>query len=92
MKRKSVRPYTEERTRNTDAVWLVTDASDRLDVDTDELVDFDGLGREGTDPVTTGRVGSVVTVTMTGPECLQTTATSAQTQHHCQSQGTDALA
>ena len=27
MKRKLVRPYSEERTRNTHAVWLVTDAS-----------------------------------------------------------------
>ena len=56
MKRKLVRPYTEGRTRNTHAVWLVTDASDRLDVDMDELVDPDGLGEEGTDTVSTGRV------------------------------------
>ena len=45
-----------EHERNTHAVWPVTDASDRLDVDMDELVDPDGLGREGTDTVTTGRV------------------------------------
>ena len=33
MKRKLVRPNTEGRTRNTHAVWPVTDASDRLDVE-----------------------------------------------------------
>ena len=47
---------TEGRTRNTHAVWPVTDASDRLDVDMDESVEFDGLGGEGTDTVGTGRV------------------------------------
>ena len=56
MKRKPVRPYTEGRTRNTHAVWPVTDASDRLDVDMDELVDPDGLGGEVTDTVGTARV------------------------------------
>ena len=56
MKRKLVRPYTEGRTRNTHAVWPVTDASDRLDVDMDELVDPDGLGGEVTDTVGTARV------------------------------------
>ena len=56
MKRKPVRPYTEGRTRNTHAVWPVTDASDRLDVDMDEPVDPDGLGGEGTDTASTGRV------------------------------------
>ena len=44
MKRKPVRPYTEGRTRNTHAVWAVTDAFDQLDVDTGEPVDPDGLG------------------------------------------------
>ena len=39
---KTVHP--EGRTRNSHAVWLVTDASDRADVDMDELVDPDGLG------------------------------------------------
>ena len=39
MKRKLVRPYTEGRTRNTQAVWLVVDASDRLDVEMDETTD-----------------------------------------------------
>ena len=47
MKRKPVRPYTVGRTRNTHAVWPVTDASDRLDVDVDKPVDLDGLGGEG---------------------------------------------
>ena len=56
MKRKLVRPYTEGRAKNTDAVWPVTDASDRLDVDMDEPVDPGGLGEEGTDTVSTGRV------------------------------------
>ena len=56
MKRKLVRPYTEGRTRNTDAVWPVTDASDRRDVDMDEPVEPDGLGEEGTDTVGTARV------------------------------------
>ena len=46
MKRKLGRPYTEGRTRNTHAVWLVAD----------ELVDPDGLGGEGTDIASTGRV------------------------------------
>ena len=56
MKRKPVRPYTEFHTRNTHAVWPATDASDRLDVDMDEPVDPDGLGGEGTDTASTGRV------------------------------------
>ena len=56
MKRKLVRPHTEGRTRNTHAVWPVTDASDRLDVDTDEPADPDGLGREVIDTVGTARV------------------------------------
>ena len=56
MNRKLVRPYTEGRTRNTHAVWLVTDASERLDVDIDEPVDPDGLGGEVTDTVGTARV------------------------------------
>ena len=55
-KRKLVRPYTEGRTTNTHAVWLVTDASDRLDVAMDEPADPDGLGGEGTDTVGTARV------------------------------------
>ena len=38
------------------AVWPVTDASDRLDVDMDEPVDPDGLGGEVTDTVGTARV------------------------------------
>ena len=56
MKRKLVRPYTEGRTRNTHAVWPVTDASDRLDVDMDEFADPVGLGGEVTDTVGTARV------------------------------------
>ena len=56
MKRKPVRPYTVGRTRNTHAVWPVTDASDRLDVDVDKPVDLDGLGGEVTDTVGTARV------------------------------------
>ena len=44
------------RTRNTHPVWSVIDASDRLDVDMDEPVDPHGLGEEGTDTVSTGRV------------------------------------
>ena len=56
LKRKLVRPYTEGRTRNTHDVWLVTDASDRLDVDMDEPADPDGLGGEVTDTVGTARV------------------------------------
>ena len=43
MKRKPGRPDTEERTRNTHAVWFVTDASDQFDVNMDEPVDRDGL-------------------------------------------------
>ena len=39
MKGKLVRPFTEVRTRNTRAFLLVTDASERLDVDMDELVE-----------------------------------------------------
>ena len=54
--RKLVRPYTEVRTRNTLAVWLVTDASDRADVDMEELVDPDGLGGEETGTMSTVRV------------------------------------
>ena len=50
-KREPVRPHTEERTRNTHAVWPVTDASDRADVDMDEPADPDGLGGEVTDTV-----------------------------------------
>ena len=56
VKRKRVRPYTEEHTRNKHAVWLVTDASDRLGVDMDEPADPEGLGGEGTDTVSTARV------------------------------------
>ena len=121
-KREPVRPHTAGRTRNTHAVWLVTDASDRADVDMDESADPDGLGEEVTDTVGTARVLAVprtptktereehdvshvpyrpwcrfswvedwrdftwhraVTVMMTDPECLLTTATSAGTQHHC---------
>ena len=52
MKRKLVRPHTEGRTSNTHAV---TDASDRLEVDTDEPADPDGLGEEVTDTVGTPR-------------------------------------
>ena len=55
-KRKLVRPHTEERTRNTHAVWLVTDASDRVGVAVDEPGDPDGLGEEVTDTVGTARV------------------------------------
>ena len=55
-KRELVRPRTEERTRNTHAVWPVTDASDRADVDMDEPADLDGFGREVTDTVETARV------------------------------------
>ena len=51
-----VRPHTGERTRNTHAVWPITDASDRADVDMDELADPEGLGREVTDTVETARV------------------------------------
>ena len=40
-KRKPVRPHTEGLTRNTHAVWLVTDASDWLDVAMDEPGDTD---------------------------------------------------
>ena len=43
-KRKPVTPHTEVRTRNTHAVWPVTDASDRADVDMDEPADPDRLG------------------------------------------------
>ena len=39
MKRKLVGQHTEGRTRNTHAVWPVTDASDWLGVETDELAD-----------------------------------------------------
>ena len=39
VERKPVRPYIEGRTRNTQAVWLVVDASDRLDVEMDETTD-----------------------------------------------------
>ena len=56
MKRKLVRPCTEGRTRNTHAVWPVTDASDGLYVDVDEPVDPDRLGGEVTDTVGTARV------------------------------------
>ena len=45
-----------ERTRNTHAVWPVTDGSDRLDVDMDEPSDPDGLGGEVSDTVGTARV------------------------------------
>ena len=41
MKRKLVRPYPEGRTRNTQAVWLVVDTSDRLDVEMEETTDFE---------------------------------------------------
>ena len=51
-----MRPCTEWRTRNTHAVWHVTDASDQADVDMDEPADPDGLGREVTDTVGTARV------------------------------------
>ena len=54
MKRKPVRPQLKGRTRNTHAVWPVTDASDRVDVDMDELADPDGLGV--TDTVGAARV------------------------------------
>ena len=47
MKREPVRPHTEGRTRNMHAVWPVTDASDRADVDMDEPADPDGLGGGG---------------------------------------------
>ena len=46
-KREPVTPQTQGCTRNTDAVWLVTDASDRAD---------DGPGREVADTVGTARV------------------------------------
>ena len=55
-KREPVRPHTEGRTRNTRAVWPVTDVSDRADVDMDELIDPDGLGGEVTDTVGTAPV------------------------------------
>ena len=51
-----VRPQTTGRTRNTHAVWPVTDASGWADVDMDEPVDHDGLGGEVTDTVGTPRV------------------------------------
>ena len=51
-KRELVRPHTEGRTRNTHAVWPVTDAN----VDMDEPADPDGLGEEVTDTVVTARV------------------------------------
>ena len=54
-KRKPVRPHTEGRTRNTHAVWPVTDASDRADENMDEPADPDGLGEEVTDTVGTTR-------------------------------------
>ena len=44
-KRDPVRPHTEGRTRNTHAVWSVTDASDRPDADMDEPADLTDLGR-----------------------------------------------
>ena len=56
IKRKPVRPHTEGRTRNTHAVWPVTDASDRADVVMDEPADPDGLGGEVTGTVGTARV------------------------------------
>ena len=46
-KRELVRPHTEGRTRNTHAVWPVTDASDRADVDMDELLTLTDLGERG---------------------------------------------
>ena len=55
-KREIVRPHTEERTRNTHAVWPVTDASDRGVGDMDEPADLDEPGREVTDTVRTARV------------------------------------
>ena len=58
MKRKLVRPHTEGRTRNMHAVWPVAVASDRADVDMDELAHPDGLGEEVTDTVETARVFS----------------------------------
>ena len=54
--RELVRPHTEGRTRNTHAVWSVTEASDRLDVYMDELADPDELEGEVTDTVGTARV------------------------------------
>ena len=56
MKRKYVRPHTEGRTRNTNAVWPVTDASDWLGVEKDEHADPDGFGEEVTDTTGTARV------------------------------------
>ena len=56
MKREPVRPHTEGRTRNSHAVWPVTDASDRADAHMDEPVDPDGPGGEVTDTVGTARV------------------------------------
>ena len=54
--RELVRPHTKGRTRNSHAVWPVTEASGRADVDMDELAD--GLGKEMTDTVGDGtRVG-----------------------------------
>ena len=55
-KTKPVRPHTEGRSRNMHAVWPVTDASDRLDVDMDEPVDPDGFGGEVTETVGNARV------------------------------------
>ena len=49
--REPVKPHTEGRTRSTHAVWPVTDASDRANVDMDEPADPDGLGEEVTDTV-----------------------------------------
>ena len=57
-KRELARPHTEERTRNTHAVWPVTDASDGLGVAMDEPADPDGLSGEVTDTVGTARVSA----------------------------------
>ena len=49
-------PHTEERTRNMHAVWPVTDASDRADVDMKSLLILTDLDEEVTDTVETARV------------------------------------
>ena len=55
-KRELGRPHTQGRTRNTHAVWRVTDVSDLANADMDEPPDLDGPGGEVTDTVGTARV------------------------------------
>ena len=54
-KRKPVRPHTEGRTRNTHAVWPVTDASDHPGDETDTPMDLEELGEQVGDTTGTGR-------------------------------------